>query len=70
VNIAVIVAVEIAFWVLLAAGLTARYVLRLPRVGAALLIAVPLVDLVLLGATVIDLRGGATARVAHGLAAV
>ena len=68
--LAVIVAVEIAFWVLLAAGLTARYVLRLPRVGAALLVAVPFVDLVLLGATVIDLRGGATASAAHGLAAV
>jgi hypothetical protein len=68
--LAVIVAVEIGFWVLLAAGLTARYVLRLPRVGAALLIAVPFVDLVLLGATVIDLRGGATASAAHGLAAV
>ena len=68
--LAVIVAVEIAFWVLLAAGLTARYLLRLPRVGAGLLIAVPLVDLVLLGATVIDLRGGATASAAHGLAAV
>jgi hypothetical protein len=68
--LAVIVAVEIAFWVLLAAGLTARYVLRRPRLGAALLVAVPLVDLVLLGATVIDLRGGATAGPAHGLAAV
>jgi hypothetical protein len=68
--LAVIVAVEIAFWVLLAAGLTAHYVLRLPRVGAALLVAVPFVDLVLLGATVIDLRGGATASAAHGLAAV
>ena len=68
--VVVIVAVEIAFWVLLAAGLIARYPLRLPRVGAALLVCVPLVDLVLLGATVIDLRGGATAGVAHGLAAV
>jgi hypothetical protein len=68
--LAVIVAVEIAFWALLVAGLTARYVLRLPRAGAALLVAVPLVDLVLLAATVIDLRGGATAGAAHGLAAV
>jgi hypothetical protein len=68
--LAVIVAVEIAFWALLVAGLTARYVLRAPRLGAALLIAVPLVDLVLLGATIIDLRGGATAGTAHGLAAV
>jgi hypothetical protein len=36
----------------------------------ALLICVPLVDLVLLVATVIDLRAGATAEWAHGLAAL
>ncbi|MGD9570606.1 MAG: hypothetical protein AB7V62_01820 [Thermoleophilia bacterium] len=68
--LAFILAAEVAFWVLLAAGLTARYPLRRPRLGAALLVAVPLADLVLLGATVIDLRGGATAGTAHGLAAV
>ncbi|MBY8871687.1 hypothetical protein K7640_07515 [Micromonospora sp. PLK6-60] len=67
--VGLIVACEVAFWVLLLAGLVARYPLRRPRVGAALLIAVPLVDLVLLGATVVDLYGGATATFAHGLAA-
>ena len=35
-----------------------------------LLIATPLVDVVLLAATIADLRGGATATVAHSLAAV
>lgn len=64
-----IAACEIGFWVVLAAGLLARYWLKWPRVGAALLVCVPLVDLVLLAATVIDLRGGATATAAHGLAA-
>lgn len=64
-----IVACEVGFWVLLGAGLAARYVLRRPRLGATLLVAVPLVDLVLLIATVVDLRGGATATAAHGLAA-
>lgn len=67
--VAVIVACELGFWVVLAAGLLARYGLRWPRIGAALLLCVPLVDLVLLGATVVDLRGGATATAAHGLAA-
>lgn len=52
-----------------ARGLIARYPLRRPRLGAALLIAVPVVDLVLLAATMIDLRRGATATFAHGLAA-
>ena len=63
-----IVACEVGFWVLLAAGPAARYGLRWPRVGAALLVCVPLVDVVLVVATVIDLRGGAVATAAHGLA--
>jgi hypothetical protein len=67
--LAVIVAAEIGFWVLLAAGLATRYPLGRRRLGAILLAAVPLVDVVLLVATVIDLRGGATADFRHGLAA-
>lgn len=67
--VGVIIACEIGFWVVLAAGLAARYGLRWPRVGAALLVCVPLLDLVLLAATVVDLRRGAAATAAHGLAA-
>jgi hypothetical protein len=67
---AVIVACELGFWLVLAAGLTARYVLRRPRLGAALLMGVPLVDLVLLVASVVDLRGGGTASLGHALAGV
>jgi len=67
--LAVIVAAEIGFWVLLTAGLGTRYLLRRRRLGAILLASVPVVDLVLLVATVIDLRGGATADFTHGLAA-
>ena len=65
----IIISCEIGFWVLLAAGLSARYLLRRPRLGAALLVSVPLVDLILLIATVIDLRAGTTAGFTHGLAA-
>jgi hypothetical protein len=65
----VIIACEIGFWVLLGAGLLARYVLRQRRLGAVLLLAVPLVDLVLLVVSVLDLRRGATANATHGLAA-
>ena len=64
-----IVACEIGFWVLLASGLMARYVLRRRRLSTALLVGVPLVDVVLLAATVVDLSRGATAELAHGLAA-
>lgn len=65
----VIIACEIGFWVFLGAGLVSRYLLGLRRLGAALLVCVPLVDLILLAATVIDLRSGVTADFTHGLAA-
>ncbi|KAA2252728.1 hypothetical protein F0L68_34775 [Solihabitans fulvus] len=66
---ALIAGCEIGFWLILAAGLTARYVLRLRTVGAVLLLCAPVVDLVLLVATVVDLRRGTAANVTHGLAA-
>ena len=67
--IAIIVACEIGFWVVLGAGLVARYLLGRRRLGGVLLTLVPFVDLVLLVATVIDLSNGATAGFQHGLAA-
>lgn len=68
--VAAIIACEIGFWVVLAAGLLTRYVLRRRRLGGALLVAVPLVDVALLAFTVVDLRSGAEPAAAHGLAAV
>src|ERR1700754_2822344 len=67
--IAIIVACEVGFWAVLAAGLVARYLLDRRRLSSVLLACVPLVDVVLLIATVIDLSGGATADFKHGLAA-
>jgi hypothetical protein len=67
--LAIIIACEIGFWILIGVGLTSRYLLRRPRLGAALLVSAPVVDLVLIIVTTIDLRGGATAGFAHGLAA-
>ncbi|MEV1206098.1 hypothetical protein [Microbispora rosea] len=64
-----IVACEVAFWVLLGAGLAVRYLLRRRRLGGLLLLAVSLVDLVLLVASVADLRDGGRAEFTHGLAA-
>ena len=64
-----IIACEIMFWVFIAAGLAARYLLRRKTLGAALLICAPLVDVVLLVATALDLRGGGEANFTHGLAA-
>jgi hypothetical protein len=67
---ALIIGCEIGFWALVAAGLFCRYMLNWRRTGAVLLILTPVVDLVLLIATVIDLRGGAEPSWTHGLAAV
>jgi len=67
--VSLIVAGEVGFWVVLAAGLLARYVLHRRRAGLVLLALLPVIDLVILGATVADLRGGATADWTHGLAA-
>ena len=61
---------EVLFWVLLVAGLLTRYALRAPRVGAALLIATPIVDLVLLALTYIDLSSTNSSNFAHGLSAL
>ncbi|MEV7417539.1 hypothetical protein [Streptomyces sp. NPDC089919] len=68
--VTLIVACEVAFWLLLAGGLALRYLARMPRTGAAVLLCEPLLEVVLLVATVIDLRGGAEPDWKHGLAAV
>lgn len=65
-----IVAAELAFWLMLLAGLVTRYGLGRSRLGLALLVATPFVDLVLLAVTTIDLRRGGEAALPHALAAV
>ncbi|ANE46561.1 membrane protein [Paenibacillus swuensis] len=67
---AVIIACEIGFWVFVLAGLFCRYILQYRKLGTALLYCTPLVDLVLLIATVIHLKNGATADIMHGVAAI
>ncbi|GAA2841543.1 hypothetical protein GCM10010522_70160 [Kribbella solani] len=68
--VAVIAACEIGFWVLLAAGMVTRYLLRLRRTGLVLLAAVPLVDVILLAASVVDIHRGAEPGFKHSLAAI
>lgn len=65
-----IVACEIGFWVAILAGLAARYLARRPRLGAALLVLAPVIDVILLVLVATDLIGGATASWHHGLAAI
>jgi hypothetical protein len=63
-----IVGCEAAFWLVLVLALAARYLLRRARLSRVLLLALPAVDLLLLIFTAMDLRAGATAAFAHGLA--
>ena len=65
-----IVAAEIAFWVLLAAGLIARYVFGRRLLSTILLASVPLADVVLLAVTATHLAAGGHAESTHGLAAL
>lgn len=66
----VIIACEVGFWVLIAAGLGARYFLKWKRVSTILLLSTPLLDLALLAASIWDLRSGGDAGFRHALAAV
>lgn len=68
--LALIIACEIGFWGAIVSGLAARYVLGARRLGAALLVCAPLIDVVLLVAVTVHLASGATASWHHGLAAL
>nr|WP_237530907.1 hypothetical protein [Streptomyces sp. SID3212] len=65
-----VIVCEVGFWVLLAAGLTLRYAAGKRRLGAAVLLLEPLLEVVLLAATAVDLRNGAEPDWKHGLAAL
>ncbi|MFB9330727.1 hypothetical protein ACFFSY_32705 [Paenibacillus aurantiacus] len=67
---AFIIGCEVAFWVFVLAGLVFRYLLKAKRLGGALLLVTPLIDLALLIVTVWDLRDGAVASTVHGIAAI
>ncbi|RDG37543.1 hypothetical protein [Streptomyces corynorhini] len=68
--VTLIVICEVGFWVLLAAGLALRYLARRERLGAAVLLLEPLLEVVLLTVTVVDLKNGAQPDWKHGLAAL
>ncbi|WP_406737784.1 hypothetical protein OG365_10885 [Streptomyces sp. NBC_00853] len=68
--VALIIACEVGFWVLLAVGLALRYLAKMPRLGAAVLLCEPLMELILLVVTTVDLKNGAEPDWKHGLAAL
>lgn len=65
-----IVACEIGFWIFVLMGLCVRYVLGYKKLGAALLLCTPLIDLVLIITTIFDIKSGETANFFHGVAAI
>lgn len=65
-----IIACEIGFWVVIALGLVIRYVFKMNKLGLIFLALTPVIDLILLVTTSIDLYRGATASSIHGIAAV
>jgi hypothetical protein len=67
---AVIVLCEIGLWVLLGAGLLLRYPARQKRLGGFVLLLIPLLDVVLVVATAIDLWNGSPFDLTHGLAGI
>ncbi|TCT19318.1 hypothetical protein EDD68_1181 [Melghiribacillus thermohalophilus] len=65
-----IVACEIGFWIVIALGLFTRYVRKKDKLGLFFLALTPVIDLILLVITGLDLYWGATATTAHAIAAV
>ncbi|BBY42642.1 hypothetical protein [Mycolicibacterium celeriflavum] len=65
---AVIVGCEIGLWVLLGLGLMLRYLVRARHTSTVVLAGIPLLDVVLVVATAIDLQRGAEVGLVHVLA--
>lgn len=64
-----ILAGEALFWISLLAGLCLRYLLRWRTASTVLLVATPVIDIVIIGLTYIDLQRGAASDFSHGMAA-
>ncbi len=65
-----IVACEISFWIFIIAGLIARYIFNRKTAGLFLLAMIPIVDLVLIVVTSIDIYRGAEITLAHSIAPI
>ncbi len=65
-----IIVAEIAFWIAILAGLFSRYVFKLEKLSLLFFLLTPLIDLALIVLTTVDLKNGANASTAHGIAAI
>jgi hypothetical protein len=65
---AAIVACEVGLWVVIGLGMVLRYPLRMRAASTVMLMGVPLLDVVLVVATAVDLHRGANVGLIHALA--
>lgn len=65
-----IVMAEVCFWIFILLGLVTRYIFKKEKLSIWLFGATPLIDLILLILTVLDLKSGAEATIVHALAAI
>ncbi|MGE6513424.1 hypothetical protein [Lysinibacillus sphaericus] len=68
--IAWIITAEIAFWIVIIVGLICRYVFKKPKLSLFFFALTPVIDLLLVLLTVMDLKAGTPASTAHGVAAI
>lgn len=68
--IAWIITAEIAFWIVIILGLICRYVLKMPKLSIFFFALTPVIDLLLVILTALDLKAGTSASISHGIAAI
>ncbi|MFJ7405496.1 MULTISPECIES: hypothetical protein [unclassified Lysinibacillus] len=68
--IAWIITAEIAFWIVILIGLICRYRFKKPKLSIIFFALTPVIDLLLVLLTAMDLRAGTPASISHGIAAV
>ncbi|WP_068984728.1 MULTISPECIES: hypothetical protein [Lysinibacillus] len=68
--IAWIITAEIAFWIVIILGLICRYVLKMPKLSIFFFALTPVIDLLLVTLTALDLKAGTSASISHGIAAI
>lgn len=61
---------EISFWVFVLLGFCFRYLFKMRRIGATILIFTPIIDFILFIFTITDLKSGTPANFTHGIAAI
>lgn len=65
-----IILAEISFWIFILLGLMTRYIIKQGKLSIWFFGATPLIDFTLLILTIFDLKNGADATMAHGIAAI